>query len=201
MNLNTKTKIAIASSMSKIVRFMRSLFSLRNEEVFCRNKIYWHLDLSQGIDFAIFLQGGFEPSTIRSYKKYVNQGDVVLDIGANIGAHTLPLASLVGRTGKVIAFEPTDYAYEKLIKNLELNPELLSRTIPIQAMLVGNLEEAKPTFIPSSWSLDAASGLDIHPVHGGTNQSLKGASLVKLDDWFQHQNLKQLDFIKIDVDG
>ena len=57
----------------------------------------WALDLHEGIDFSIFLLGGFEPRTLRLYRKLLGrqEGEIVLDIGANIGAHTLPLAKLV----------------------------------------------------------------------------------------------------------
>jgi len=201
MNLSTKSKIAAAGVLSKGIRMGRNFFGLDNDAVFKRNNIRWQLDLAQGIDFAIFLQGGFEPSTIRSYKNHVGRGSVVLDIGANIGAHTLPLASLVGDTGKVIAFEPTDYAFTKLMKNLELNPELSVRTIPVQAMLAANPGQAKPDSIPSSWSLEREAHRDVHPVHVGTFQALKRAIVLKLDDWYQLNPLERLDFVKIDVDG
>ena len=43
-----------------------------------------------------------------------------LTVLANIGAHSLPLAQLVGPSGRVLSFEPTDYAYKKLLRNLVL---------------------------------------------------------------------------------
>ena len=61
--------------------------------------INWRLDLLEGID----LLGSFEPLTVRAYRGIVRPGDTVLDIGANVGAHTLPLAQLVGETCRVIA--------------------------------------------------------------------------------------------------
>nr|WP_246294731.1 FkbM family methyltransferase [Schlegelella koreensis] len=51
-------------------------------------------------------------------RRFVKPGDVVFDIGANIGLHTALLSKLVGATGKVYAFEP----------NSEIGP-LLARTI------------------------------------------------------------------------
>lgn len=201
MNINTKTKIRIASILSNGTRFLRSCAGYPNAGVFKRNGIKWNLDLSQGIDFAIFLQGYFEPSTIRSYKKYIAPGDVVLDIGANIGSHTLPLAHLVGDTGSVIAFEPTDYAFGKLMENLRLNSRLANRVIPVQAMLLGTAQAEAPESIPSSWSLDIVTGDKVHEIHGGTFQSLNGASLLRLDDWFEINQINRLDFVKLDVDG
>jgi FkbM family methyltransferase len=201
MNISTKSKIAIASVISKILRATRSMVGLKNKTHFKRGGIIWDLDLAQGIDFAIFLQGGFEPEAIKMYRKYVTSGSVVLDIGANIGAHTLPLASMVGQKGKVIAFEPTDYAYEKLIRNIKLNSELKLRITAIQAMLVGSNQDIKPESIPSSWSLEQKDSNNKHPVHLGEYQSLEKARILRMDDWCNENKLDRLDLIKIDVDG
>ena len=111
--LNTRQKIAIAGLISGIVRTTRTLVGKADVGVFRRGDIVWELDLSEGIDFAIYLRGGFEPETLREYRRIVRAGFVALDIGANIGSHTLPLAQLVGPSGRVYSFEPTDYAFAK----------------------------------------------------------------------------------------
>jgi len=51
----------------------------------------------------------------------VKPGDVVYDIGANVGFYTVPLAKAVGPQGKVIAFEPERTSYNHLQENLKLN--------------------------------------------------------------------------------
>lgn len=167
-----------------------------------RGGLQWELDLNQGIDFAIFLQGGFEPATLREYEKLIKAGDTVFDIGANIGAHTLPLARLVGPSGSVAAFEPTDYAFAKLERNLSLNPALKARVTPVQALLVSQNDEEMPEAIPSSWSLRAPDPDEkIHPVHKGTYQSLGNAVALRLDEWVENEKIPRVDFLKIDVDG
>ena len=201
MKVATKTKIAAASLISAATRRFRTSLGMLNHGHFQRDGILWNLDLTEGIDFAIFLMGAFEPSTIRSYRSLVESGDVVLDIGANIGAHTLPLASLVGDRGKVIAFEPTDYAFKKLQDNLALNPQLSGRVNPVQALLVGDPERIKPESIPSRWSLEREEGSKRHAVHRGVYETLDAAAVFKLDDWYPKHGSQRLDFIKIDVDG
>ena len=200
--MNTEEKIKLASLLSRLVRRARSFTGRSNTAVFRRGGLDWDLDLRQGIDFAIYLQGGFEPLTLREYGRLIKPGDTVFDIGANIGAHTLPIARLVGPEGTVAAFEPTDYAFAKLRRNLTLNPELESRVIAVQALLVAKSNEQKPEGIPSSWSLAAPEpGETIHPVHKGTYNSLHGAAAIQLDQWVNEKNLNRLDFVKIDVDG
>ena len=49
------------------------------------------------------------------YSSFLKSGDVVLDIGANIGEHTSEFSRLVGNTGKVIAFEPIPELFEELV--------------------------------------------------------------------------------------
>src|ERR1700730_18469952 len=107
MILKTTHKIAIATIASKGVLFTRRLVGLGSTADVSRRGIRWRLDLREGIDFSIYLLGSFAPSTVRTYAGLVESGDVVLDIGANIGAHTLPLARLVGPAGRVVAFDPT----------------------------------------------------------------------------------------------
>jgi FkbM family methyltransferase len=51
----------------------------------------------------------------------VKPGDVVYDIGANVGLYAVPLAKEVGNRGQVIAFEPERTSYNHLQENLKLN--------------------------------------------------------------------------------
>src|SRR3984893_15716811 len=109
-----------------------------DRDVVVRGGINYELDLSQGIDFAIFLGNIYERQTRAALRKLVSPGSLVLDIGANIGAHTLPLAQLVGPNGRVMAFEPTDFAFRKLSRNLGLNPSLAARVEAYHCFLTAN---------------------------------------------------------------
>lgn len=51
--------------------------------------------------------------------KEVKKGHTVLDIGANVGHFTILMAELVGKDGKVFAFEPDPESFEELKKNIE----------------------------------------------------------------------------------
>jgi FkbM family methyltransferase len=199
--LNTRQKIAFAALISRVVRTVRTLAGKGNVAVFRRGGIVWELDLREGIDFAIYLQGGFEPAALREYRRVVKPGSVALDIGANIGSHTLPLAQIVGPSGRVYSFEPTDYAFEKQQRNLSLNRDLSKRVKAIQALLIGRHPRQKPQAIPSSWPLDGASGTELHPVHLGRFNTLEGAQVFRLDDWIAKEQPPKVDFVKMDVDG
>ncbi|MCX7114114.1 MAG: FkbM family methyltransferase [Proteobacteria bacterium] len=198
--LKTKQKIAIANLAQTAVMGVRCLLGKGPNTKVRRSNVEWDLDLREGIDFSIWLLGSFEPETVRCYKKIVKAGDVVLDIGANIGAHTLPLAQAVGAQGKVIAFEPTDYAYAKLSKNCLLNPDLAERIHCLQVMLVDSEIAGKPTpGLYSSWPLKEEIGL--HELHQGRLMTTTGADARMLDSVILSLKLDRVDFIKLDIDG
>ena len=51
-------------------------------------------------------------------KELINQGDWVLDIGANVGHYTLEFSKLVGTKGRVLAFEPIPETFDLLVSNV-----------------------------------------------------------------------------------
>jgi FkbM family methyltransferase len=200
LQLNTRTKIALARIAHGAVMAWRRIFGLGNVVETTRHKVRWRLDLNEGIDFALYLFGRFEPETVRAYRPTVKPGDVVLDIGANVGSHVLFLAEAAGPTGKVIAFEPTAYAYKKLQANISLNP-VLARTITAeQVMLVDGQATAVPAAIYSSWPLAAPTEAQ-HPKHLGVPMNTAGARHMTLDDYLEGIGSPPVRFIKMDVDG
>ncbi len=70
---------------------------------------------------AYMVKGGWEAETTRLFKELAKEGDVIIDIGANIGYYTLLASKIVGDSGKVYAFEPDPTNYRVLSSNIELN--------------------------------------------------------------------------------
>jgi FkbM family methyltransferase len=165
-----------------------------------RGGFVWELDLTEGIDFAIFLTGRFETDVQRALRHLVRPGYTVCDIGANIGAHTLALASYVGQTGTVFAFEPTEFAYTKLLRNLSLNPELENVVRPFRVALSHSQDASARASYYSSWPITESRN-QLHPIHGGSARSAGGAEIDTLDRVVRHHEPDRLDAIKIDVDG
>lgn len=91
---------------SKLVRYEGSLFNL-NSESFLEN--------------LIIKYGNFEPHIVTLSKSLISKNDVVLDVGANVGLHTLLFSKLVGEEGKVVAFEPNELNLQRLKLNISLN--------------------------------------------------------------------------------
>lgn len=199
MPLSTKTKIAIAKVAHRVVSFPRKVLGIGSRVVVTRNGLSWELDLNEGIDFAIFLLGMFERQTVNAYRRMIRPGDVVLDIGANVGAHTLHFARCVGPNGLVVAFEPTDFAFHKLLRNVSRNPTLAPRIRAEQAMIVASQGDRAPGQLYSSWPL--VRHAELHGEHCGKLMDINGARTETLDGFVQRAHIQRVSFIKIDVDG
>ena len=196
--MKTVTKIRLASAMYRVISTARKLAGTNDSAQVVRKGLSWHLDLSEGIDLAIFAFGQFENETARALASLIQPGAVVLDIGANIGAHTLPLARLVGPSGKVYAFEPTQYAFGKLKKNLALNPALVNRVVAEQLRLTNSGGDDAGE-IYSSWKVVGQEPR--HKKHLGIPKSTQGARSATLNEYCENAGIQKVDFIKLDVDG
>lgn len=70
---------------------------------------------------SILEYGEFSVGELEVLSQILGPGKVVVEAGANIGAHTLPLAKIVGPTGRVIAMEPQRFVFQTLCGNMALN--------------------------------------------------------------------------------
>ena len=199
LNISTKTKIQAARLVATGFNFARKLSGQDSQLLATRRGLTWALDLNEGIDFAIYLMGAFEPNTIAAYKRLLKPGDIAIDIGANIGAHTLHLAKLVGSEGRVFAFEPGADIYQKLKKNQSLNENIANRIETRQIMLLAEDNASLPENIYARWPLKSTEAA--HPLLRGVAISTAGARTLTLDTVIAQQELTHIDLIKLDVDG
>jgi len=200
LRLSTARKLQILRGIRRVVLAGRHAAGQRSSRVTCaRGGLNWSLDLDEGIDLSIFLLGSFEPLTARLIARLLRPGMTAIDIGANVGAHALPMAKAVGPAGRVFAIEPTAWAFDRLSSNLSLNPELKQSLVAIHGLL-GQEGTVAPAAIYSSWNIDAPSAAK-HPVHGGSAHSLGDARVLTLDQMIEEHRLVRVDLVKLDVDG
>lgn len=69
---------------------------------------------------SLILYGEFSEGESALFKQVLKAGDVVVEAGANIGAHTIALSRLVGPQGRVFAFEPMRIVFQTLCGNVAL---------------------------------------------------------------------------------
>lgn len=70
---------------------------------------------------SIITYGEWGEAEVRLYEKLLRPGDTVVEAGANIGTHTVPLSRIVGQDGHMMAFEPQRFTFQLLCANLALN--------------------------------------------------------------------------------
>lgn len=121
------------------------------------------------------------------------EGDTVIDVGANIGTISIPMAKHVGDSGKVISFEPQIGLYNLLSKNVELN-EL--KNIEINNTPIGR-KSGLTVHIPQ---VDYDADFNFGSV-SMVNASSDGvpSKTVCLDDFLG--KISKPSLIKIDVEG
>jgi FkbM family methyltransferase len=128
----------------------------------------------------------YEPYETQLILRQTKVGDVVVDVGANIGYYTVLLADKVGNSGKVFAFEPDKTNFEILKKNIEANK--LKNVVLVNAA-VGDENEEKILY-------KSKENLGDHKLFGdGEKEKVK---IIKLDDYFKNQ---KIDLMKIDTQG
>lgn len=152
------------------------------------NGIKFELDLSQIIDASLYYSGTFEAVAEQLIAGSLHEGMTAIDIGANFGYHTLAMARSVGPTGRILAIEPTAWAYAKLLRNASLNK--VSNIEFIQVGLSDSEEGEQEIAFQSSYRLDGQSA---------TRQ--EKVLITTLDSVIEKLGVSAVHFIKLDVDG
>jgi len=194
----TKIKIFFAHWLYKMVK----LFFHQDQRQIKRKGINYAIDLREGLDLSLFLFGNFQSHVADNPLLTVDNDASIYDVGANFGLMSLKYADRLGDQGKVYAFEPTDYAFAKLKRNLQLNPELEKKVTTIKTFLSDQLQKDYKEKVYSSWRIDSIKDADNrHPVHMGEEQPSGGIGTTTLDSFSQENQVKNLQLIKIDTDG
>ena len=189
--MKTKHKILLARIISILITFF-----YKNKVLAKRNGIYWSLNLNEGIDLSLFLLGKFEDSIIEVAKYLIKNKNIdILDIGSNMGVHSLRLAK-VFKNSTIYSIEPTDFAYKKLLKNISLNNEIKNIKTSQYFITANNI---KPKKVYSSWELETIN--KIHKKHYGTLKTTRHSKAISLDKFLKEKKIDKKILIKCDVDG
>lgn len=142
-----------------------------------------------------------EETTTNLFKRIVRKGDVVIDLGANIGYFTLLAARLVGQQGIVFAFEPEPKNYSYLIKNIELNN--YKQATAFQKAVSdknGKIKLFICGYDSGHHTINRPNGIDAY--REGRKGETKEIEIdaVSLND-FLGEKERKIDVIKMDVEG
>ncbi len=159
-----------------------------------RDGINYELDLSCMMQWYVFWD--FKERQRDRLYSMVKPGDVVLDVGTNIGETLLHFARLVGDDGFVYGFEPDQHNYANVQQNISLNP--------FKNLHVFNLGVSDEKSTVKLFRVD--------PHNLGMNRILTEAEAEKFDDFttievdtidnvIAANDISRVDLIKIDIEG
>lgn len=142
---------------------------------------------------SLQLYGEWAEDEIDSYAALLSDGETIVDVGANIGTHSVALAARFPRS-QIVAFEPQPLAFSLLTANV-----LAAQAGNVFPRNCGCAERETvlhitPDYEAVDWNIGAFSLVGADQAEGGTMPVL----LVTLDDV---QFRKRVQFIKIDVEG
>lgn len=145
--------------------------------------------------------GTYERDYVDFFCSKIQEGDVVIDVGAYIGYFSLLASEGVGDKGCVYAFEPVPRNYERLMRNLKANQV---KNVNAYNFGLSDKNETLPLSIPrdipaestlceSNWT-EISKGVEIQ-------KDVVKAKLTPFDRFVEHEGLKGVTIIKIDVEG
>jgi len=131
----------------------------------------------------------YEPFETKLFVENVHEGDVVVDIGANIGYYTVLASKQVGNMGKVYAFEPDPTNFELLKKNVKENE---CTNVIMEQKAVSDKNGAVKLYVSKS------NAGDHRVFNSGDGRKSIDIPAVSLDEYFTN---KKINVIKMDVQG
>ncbi|MDQ6950342.1 MAG: FkbM family methyltransferase [Mariprofundales bacterium] len=164
-----------------------------------KDGITFDLDMGSFIERFIYCFHYYEPGDVVAVRRLLRSGDVVIDVGANVGQYALMAATAVGDNGAVYAFEPSPNILTKLRRNRKLN-ELTNLQIVPSA--VGSKSEFG-NFYPAEGYNEGIGSL---VYQGGSDAGMRSETpiqveVITLDDFCNNNAINRVDFIKIDAEG
>lgn len=140
-------------------------------------------------------------SNVDFFRKYVKEGDLVIDIGANVGDTTIPLAIASGKEGTTLAFDPNPYVYEVLRQNSKLNQDK-TNIVPVNSAISAKAGEF---YFASTEASFANGGISDSP-KSNNGKFVYPAKIngVNLSEFLQenYPNYREkFSFVKIDTEG
>lgn len=155
-------------------------------------KMFLDLKNDSGISKELYIFGKREHDATNFIlsSNLVKEGDVVLDIGANIGYYALIWSKLIGDNGKVYALEPVKNNFRMLVKNINLND---ANNITPFNIAAGR--ENKKEFINVAKAGNISSFFNKEAEITGKEE----VDLIKIDDFLKDKEYPTL--VRMDVEG
>ena len=133
----------------------------------------------------------------RMYLSIIRKGDVVIDVGANVGYFTKLFSDLVGPSGEVHAFEPLPSTFDLLSRNVRKFPA--HRNVSLNCLALGDQNQKTILYVPDRDHVQAA--LTRHRDGSWIRNQIRAVNveMIRLDRYAER--LPKIDFVKCDAEG
>lgn len=138
---------------------------------------------------AFDLYGEFSEGEAAIFRQLIKPGFLVLDVGANIGSHTVVMAQALEGKGQVIAFEPQRLSFQLLCANVALNN---LTNVECRNEAVGATPGSIDVPVLDPATRQNFGALDLRK--GSKGEAVPRTTIDDLD-------LGRCDFIKMDIEG
>lgn len=147
---------------------------------------------------ALLNPGHFDVQEFAFLADFLPMGGVFLDVGANAGLYGLFAATVLGPTGRVLAFEPNPEVLRRLRTNIALNAKNLGvSAAPVDVVAKAVTDHNGPIHF-------AVPGRNLGEgqiVEGGNGEGVMTLEGVRLDDCLKDEGIGAIDAMKIDIEG
>jgi FkbM family methyltransferase len=124
-------------------------------------------------------------------------GQVAIDIGANVGMHSVIMANRVGPTGHVVVFEPDPHPMGRLRRNMALNG--IDWVTTVEAAVSARSETR--TFYLHDDSIGNFANASLVAANVGKQTASVEMQVVSIDEWMRDNPLPRVDVVKLLAQG
>lgn len=144
----------------------------------------------EDIGLAYKLSGAFEPAELEFVRRHAAPNTTAIDVGANIGIFTVPLALAVGNRGHVVAIEPEPENARRLLDNVLLNDV---DNVQVRVMAAGDRD--------GSARLHEGRDPAFHSVETAAESTGTLIRVETLDEIWTRTGSPRVSLVKIDTEG
>ena len=200
-------RIALLSRSYRLYRFDRIWRLILNPDkdnqahlngIYFIGNNFWQISTRSYLEWTLFFYGAYEEQIQKLFTHYLKAGDIAIDVGSNIGIHTMHMSRCVGTTGTIISFEPHEKIYQRQINNLTLN-----QINNVRALQVG-LSNKNCTAFLEQFDQKSSSNQGTSKIVSDETTNVMKIRVVRLDDFLTEilQSLTaKIALIKIDIEG
>lgn len=155
-------------------------------------------NLNRFIDWCVYFYGAYDKSALFLLRDIATErgGTVFLDVGANVGQHSLFMSRYCEQVHAFEPFEPFEQVRvqleQKILDNVRTN-------VAVHAVGLGSRDESLDYFAPVGRNIGTGSFLASHAIDN--NVLLGKLRVVRGDTFLAGLGLDRVDLVKIDVEG